>query len=190
MNDDIGFIIGNGETRVSLELSRLKGKGIIVGCNALYREFEPDFLVAIDPVMIEEIESSNFPKEKFVIPPAHEQYESQEYAPYGRRSNAGMNAMDLAIGRGCKTLYCIGFDFLLEDKQACMSNVYQDTPAYGPDTRCSHTDTYNRALYLDWFASKYSNIQFYFAFPRDINCKFKTLKSNNIKGTYLDQLPI
>ena len=47
------FIIGNGGTRRSFPLDILRGHGTIYGCNALYRDFEPDFLVAIDAGMID-----------------------------------------------------------------------------------------------------------------------------------------
>ena len=49
------FAIGNGESRKDLNLSELYEHGIIYGCNALYRDFPPDALVVVDPVMKEEI---------------------------------------------------------------------------------------------------------------------------------------
>ncbi len=45
---DIGFVIGNGLSREGFELERLRGKGWTVGCNRIYRDFDPNFLVAID----------------------------------------------------------------------------------------------------------------------------------------------
>ena len=50
------FLIGNGESRKDFNLDLLKPHGKIYGCNALYREFEPDYLIAVDPKMIVEIE--------------------------------------------------------------------------------------------------------------------------------------
>ena len=53
------FIIGNGTSRKSIDLHQLKKNSPpgskIYGCNALYREFEPDYLVAVDSKMIAEI---------------------------------------------------------------------------------------------------------------------------------------
>ena len=65
------FIIGNGVSRKGFDLEQLRGKGVIYGCNALYRDFMPDVLVATDDKMREEIELSpinpeigiNIPKE-------------------------------------------------------------------------------------------------------------------------------
>ena len=42
------FCIGNGTSRLGFDLNKLKGKGTIMGCNALYREFKPDVLVCVD----------------------------------------------------------------------------------------------------------------------------------------------
>jgi hypothetical protein len=49
------FAIGNGESRQSLDLLKLKPHGKIYGCNALYRDFTPDVLVAVDQSIMHEI---------------------------------------------------------------------------------------------------------------------------------------
>ena len=36
------YIIGNGQSRIGLDLTTLNGD--IWGCNALYRDYEPDYL--------------------------------------------------------------------------------------------------------------------------------------------------
>ena len=57
------FIIGNGKSRIGFDLNQLRGKGTIYGCNALYRDFMPDVLVATDDRMREEIELSEINEE-------------------------------------------------------------------------------------------------------------------------------
>ena len=42
------FVLGNGTSRTSIDHTQLKLKGTVYGCNALYREFDPDFLIAVD----------------------------------------------------------------------------------------------------------------------------------------------
>ena len=42
------FCIGNGESRKGFDLEQLRPHGKIYGCNALYRDFTPDVLVAVD----------------------------------------------------------------------------------------------------------------------------------------------
>ena len=51
----VAFVIGNGTSRKPINLHKLKPFGEIYGCNALYREFDPDYLVAVDTKMINEI---------------------------------------------------------------------------------------------------------------------------------------
>lgn len=51
----IGITIGNGTSREGFDLNLIKGKAITIGCNSLYKDFEPDYLVAIDPVPDKEV---------------------------------------------------------------------------------------------------------------------------------------
>ena len=54
---DTAFIIGNGESRNIFPIENLKGKGIIYGCNAIYRDHPMlcDHIVAVNPPMYEEL---------------------------------------------------------------------------------------------------------------------------------------
>jgi hypothetical protein len=45
---EIAFVIGNGVSRQTIDLEKLKKYGTIYGCNAIYRNFNPDYLVAVD----------------------------------------------------------------------------------------------------------------------------------------------
>ena len=49
------FCIGNGESRKGFDLERLRPHGKIYGCNALYRDFLPDVLTAVDHGIMHEI---------------------------------------------------------------------------------------------------------------------------------------
>lgn len=53
------FLIGNGKTRKDFDLNKLRGKGLICGCNALYRDFIPDILFANDSGILSEIREAN-----------------------------------------------------------------------------------------------------------------------------------
>lgn len=185
--DKIAYVIGNGKTRGEFDLESLRGKGTTYGCNALYREFEPDWLVAIDNGIIQEIKESHFPQERFHIPPVEEQYEPAEVNPGRPRSNAGMNAMELAIRHGHNKLVMIGFDFLIEDKEISVSNMFDGTSNYGPETRANYADNSGRTRYLSWFMDKYQEVEFLFAYPRG-SYRFKYLPNLNVKGTFFDQL--
>jgi len=54
------FCIGNGESRKVLDLEKLRPHGKIYGCNALYRDFTPDHLSAVDAGIMHEIYNSGF----------------------------------------------------------------------------------------------------------------------------------
>ena len=49
------FCIGNGESRQGFDLEKLRQHGKIYGCNALYRDFMPDVLTAVDHGIMHEI---------------------------------------------------------------------------------------------------------------------------------------
>ena len=42
------IIVGNGKTRKEVDITNFKSLGPVYACNAAYRDFKPDFLVAID----------------------------------------------------------------------------------------------------------------------------------------------
>ena len=54
------FVIGNGESRRSIDLRQLREHGKIYGCNALYRDFTPDVLVGVDQGIMHEINHSGY----------------------------------------------------------------------------------------------------------------------------------
>ncbi len=185
------FIIGNGKSRQHLDIKRLIGQGCTFGCNALYRDFEPDYilpdyLIAIDPIIIQEIRDSKFPKERFIVPPYFEQFEPQECNPNRPRSNAGMNAMQEAIKMGFSTLYMFGFDFILDDPNYSVENLYDGTNGYGPETRASYNDNISRCTYMTYIAQKNKNINFKFVLPRSQK-QIHSINSNNVTGMYYDK---
>ena len=54
------FCIGNGESRKGFDLEKLRPYGKIYGCNALYRDFTPDHLSAVDMGIMHEIYNSGY----------------------------------------------------------------------------------------------------------------------------------
>lgn len=184
MEQEPAFIIGNGLTRKKFNLNKLIGQGCTFGCNALYRDFTPDYLVAIDDKIIEEITQSDYPMNRFIVPPNEEQYEPAEHNPSRPRSNAGMNACFEAIKKDFKTLYLFGFDFILED-EISVKNIYDTTSCYGPETRANHNDNYNRARYFEYMAKKNPDVNFKFVVPRDIGIIHK-INSDNVTGVFYD----
>ena len=54
---DTAFLIGNGESRNIFPIENLKGKGVIYGCNAIYRDHPMlcDHIVAVNQPMYDEL---------------------------------------------------------------------------------------------------------------------------------------
>lgn len=176
------LIIGNGITRKDLNINSFNMKKY--GCNALYREFDPDVLVAFDEKIVSEIKGSNFNLKKLYIPPEKDRYEPVEFNYNQPRNNAGMVAMDLAIKNGFNKLICIGVDFVLEDNALNVLNVFDNTNAYEAETRESYTDTLNRCKYLEWTVMKNKNVEYVFLFPEKYSTIKTRLKLENVKYEY------
>jgi len=198
MSRNPAFIIGNGESRRNFDLNKIKGVAPIFGCNALYRNFSPDWLVAVDGGVIDEINSSNFPKEFTLFPRSKaEEYEPAEMHPDRNRyprNNSGMYAMQRAIEKDHNVLLCLGFDFLINDSYLSCTNLFAGTKNYGAETHANFEDNAGRIRYLEWFASKNKDVVFIFVledlFPKvPVGAKniftipYRTLKSNIHRDT-------
>jgi hypothetical protein len=176
------FIIGNGTSRAGVDLARLKPKGTVFGCNAICREFHPHYIVAIDDPMIKHLSASDYPQHRILIPPEPERF---ELTGSGRRSNAGMNAMIEAVRRGHDKLFCLGFDFLIEDSPTACHTMYDGTPGYDPARRATEDDNLHRTKYLSWFAEQNPMVSFVFVFPR-AKMTLRTVEAPNIHAMYYD----
>lgn len=121
------FVLGNGTSRLGLDLEKLQAYGKIYGCNALYRDFTPDVLVAVDPMIIKEIEDSGYP-ERHVFHAKYPKHPASRplVAKYGVSS--GSTAIAHAVLEPIDTVYLIGFD--LVGLGGRHNNVYSDTPCY------------------------------------------------------------
>lgn len=132
------FIIGNGVSRKSIDLTRLNG--ITYGCNAIYRDFTPDYLVAVDPAMIEEILNSTYPKERLIIR-SHPAIDAPQVRKLKwRDSCSGISALRLALQEDYEKVVLIGFDLwglggdnaseIGDSAIRTVNNIYADTENY------------------------------------------------------------
>jgi hypothetical protein len=129
--NNTAFILGNGTSRLRLNPNDLKGLGTIYGCNALYREFDPDFLVAVDVKMVNEIIAAGYHKTHQVWTNPNKGINSKTninyFSPH-KGWSSGPTALWFACNQGHKTIFIFGFDYQgLEGK---FNNVYADTFNY------------------------------------------------------------
>ena len=129
--NNTAFVLGNGKSRLTLNLEGLRGRGTIIGCNALYREFEPDFLVAVDVKMVNEIISAGYQKTHQVWTNPNKGIISKSgvnfFAPH-KGWSSGPTALWFACTQGHKNVYIFGFDYQGLDGK--FNNVYADTFNY------------------------------------------------------------
>jgi len=130
----IAFVLGNGLSRQHLNLAHLKNCGMIYGCNALYREFTPDVLVATDRPIAEAIQTSGYAlTNRFYtrrpIDNSGAKKVLQEYHSY----SSGPNAVALAAHDQHHRIYLLGFD-MGPTADNTFNNMYSGTEFYKAPT--------------------------------------------------------
>lgn len=127
------YIIGNGPSRKNFDLDLLKETGQTYGCNALYRDFVPDFLFSVDRFMSEGIVRDKIYEKTTCYAPSIEYSRSGKklnLIPHNQHWISGSTAFHTACVHGHKKLYLLGFDFQ-EYGKGELNNIYQDTEFYG-----------------------------------------------------------
>jgi hypothetical protein len=126
----IAFVLGNGVSRQHINLAHLKNCGMIYGCNALYREFTPDVLVATDRPIAETIQKSGYSsKHRFYTRRPIEGSGAQKVITEYYGYSSGPNAVALAAQDGHHHIYLLGFDMgPIEDNK--FNNIYAGTEFY------------------------------------------------------------
>ena len=135
----VAFVLGNGRSRLELDLSALSRLAPVYGCNALFREFEPAVLVSTDAPISRAIQESGYSRAhvhytRKPLPDLGAQRIPQQY--YGFSSGpvaAGIAAIDRH-----RKIYLIGFD-LGPTTTGHFNNIYADTEFY---KKSSATPTY------------------------------------------------
>jgi len=125
----VAFVLGNGKSRLALDLNELEQCGPIFGCNALYRTYTPHCLVATDPAIAKAIQDSGYAKtNRFHTRRPIEGSGAKSLPKDYRGMSSGPNAVAQACLDGYHTIYLIGFDLGTTDGQ--FNNIYADTEFY------------------------------------------------------------
>jgi hypothetical protein len=127
------YIIGNGPSREGFNLNTLKASGQTYGCNALYRDFVPDYLFMVDSKITKGIVEDRVYEKCICYAPSLEvnRYPGKiNLIPNNPYWVSGQQAMWTACVHGHKNIYLIGFDFQ-EYGRGKLNNIYQDTEFYG-----------------------------------------------------------
>lgn len=131
------LVIGNGESRLKFDLAQVPESVTTFGCNALYRDYQSDFIVSVDPNMTIEIPKSGY-SGKFIIPDQR----FRQYQAYGNKEielilfdiirgwSAGPTAVYSALFLGFGPVFILGFDMGFAPREGKINNVYRDTANY------------------------------------------------------------
>jgi hypothetical protein len=129
------FVLGNGTSRTNLKLENLRSFATVYACNAIYREYDPDYLIAVDVKMVNEIVSAEYHKNhqvwtnpnKGVTTKSHLHF----FSPH-KGWSSGPTALWFASQHGYNNIYIFGFDF--QGLSGKLNNVYADTFNYKRST--------------------------------------------------------
>ena len=148
--DNMGLkalVIGNGESRKSLDISLLKNTHTLIGCNAVHRDLIVDHLICCDQRMVREaLENPNtdsttiyvrnhwhhyfrkIEKNKNVKLLPELPYQSKHRPDNPEHWGSGPYAVLLAASLGFKSIDIVGID--LYGRQGLVNNIYRDTDNY------------------------------------------------------------
>jgi hypothetical protein len=129
------FVLGNGISRLGIDPKTLLDLGIVYGCNAQYREYEPDYLVAVDVKMINEIISSGYHKNNSVWTNPNKGISTKKginfFSPH-KGWSSGPTALWFAATNKHTEIFILGFDY--QGISGRFNNVYADTFNYKKST--------------------------------------------------------
>jgi len=131
------FVLGNGTSRRGIDPEELKPWGKIYGCNALYREFDPDFLIAVDVKMILEINKAGYQHDHEVWTNPNKSYHAMKNINFFQPSkgwSSGPTALWLASQHQYERIFILGFDYKGLKDGKLLNNMYADTRNYKKST--------------------------------------------------------
>ena len=155
----VAFVLGNGRSRMALDLDQVKKHGAIYGCNALYREFVPTVLVATDRPISTAIQESGYSAQyqfytRKPIPGLGARAVPQQYFGF----SSGPLAVSLAALAEHDPIYLVGFD-MGPMPGDLFNNVYADTEFYKKSSsQPTYTGNWTRQILR--IASDFPRIRF------------------------------
>ena len=127
------FVLGNGTSRKHFDVEKLRGKGNIYACNAVYRSFEPDVLIAVAPKMVHEIVADGYHHNHVVwtnYNNGYKEYTNLNYFQPSKGWSSGPTALAKAADDKHKTIYILGFDYMGLNGGKKFNNLFADTNNY------------------------------------------------------------
>lgn len=169
------LVIGNGVSRLqnslNFELYTSHKGGLhasmklsVYGCNALYREARPHFLVVNNPQIIKEIAATDYAKDNIVLTNQKNIWSYPDLfhlIPFNPNFDAGSTALYLAAFDKHNHIYFLGFDG--QDSATFNNNVYAGTNGYSAIT--AHVDSTRWVNNARIIFDTYTNTEFIRVMP-------------------------
>jgi hypothetical protein len=133
---NIATVIGNGPSRLQFDLSTIGSKMTTYGCNALYRDYMPNYLISMDMLMVCEIVDNKIHhKTKFYTQHSNKfDKMAEEGEPinffwgFRETNDSGNSALRLSLQNEHEVVYIIGFDY--SANPSSLPNVYSGSNNY------------------------------------------------------------
>lgn len=141
-NTGNAIVFGNGPSRMNIQwtLFKLHKGGLhgskkltTYGCNAMYRDYDPHFLVVHHPLIADEIAKTDYADNNIVLTHTKNVLKNQDkfhMIPFDPFLCAGATALYLAAFDGHTKVYFMGFDGYDYNLN---NNIYSGTNGYGSD---------------------------------------------------------
>jgi hypothetical protein len=143
------LVIGNGESRKSINITNIKD--LKVGCNAIMRDYNVDYLVCVDRRMVDEAINRKTNERSLIYTREewHNSYKSlhKRIRPVPELPYVGSDRWDLPVHWGSgpyavllaaklskeRSVDMVGFDLYGVENR--VNNIYKDTPSYDSSTK-------------------------------------------------------
>lgn len=151
-NDRTGkqaVVFGNGISREDFYTNLIlkQRKLQTYGCNAMYRDYQTDFLVCNNDKIAQELINANYSDTRVVYANSDQIFDHPGkfyLIPQDPQWNAGAMAAYMAAFDGHKQIYLYGFDG--QDTHGNNNNIYAGSNAYQPQDEVITDDFYGIAL--------------------------------------------
>jgi ankyrin repeat protein len=176
----VAFVLGNGSSRTQLNHNSLTSLGTVYACNAIYREFSPHFLIAVDVKMVNEIIASGYHRTHQVWTNPNKGVSSKSninfFSPH-KGWSSGPTALHFACKNGHQEIYIFGFDY--KSVNGKFNNVYADTFNY---KKSSDAPTFfgNWLSQTEKTIKEFKNVKFFRVMPENSFIPDKLLNLPNL----------
>jgi hypothetical protein len=188
LDNSTAFVMGNGTSRSSIDPKSLRQHGKTYGCNALYRTFAPDYLVAVDVKMVLEIAKAGYQHHNPVWTNPNKSYQKITNLNFFHPSkgwSSGPTALWLASQHKYQRVFILGFDYKGLNDGVKFNNLYADTVNYKKSTD-------GATFFGNWLRQTASvikenpHIQYYRVIASDNYCPEELNKFSNLKTIFVD----